>query len=106
MTITTAARRMTRELNQQSAGWRCYFDADGHLVQRIYGPEPYGPRRDEYVHGFVAHQEPNVQGAPLHRWTWREVQKAIDEAAEREAMMDAPTAQQVLDEWAAEMVTR
>ncbi|MFJ2087551.1 hypothetical protein ACIOBK_33840 [Micromonospora chokoriensis] len=102
MTVTTTARRITRELNQQGAGWRCWFDADGHLVQRIYGPEAFGPQHGEYAYYFTAYQEPNVQGAPVHRWTYREVQGTIDEAVQREAMMEGPTAQQILDEWAAE----
>ena len=87
MTITTAARRMARTLNKRRAGWRLYFDQEGHEVCAIYGPTAFDPPSDTYEHAFVTYQERNVPGAPLHRWTYRDVQEALDRAAEMEELM-------------------
>lgn len=47
-TITTAARRIARQ-SRGDQTWRMYFDADGRVVARIYGPEAFGPRRTTYA---------------------------------------------------------
>jgi len=46
--ITTAARRIARQSRGDEA-WRTYFDADGRVAARIYGPEAFGPRRTTYA---------------------------------------------------------
>lgn len=46
--ISTAARRIVREANSRRPGFRLYFDADGHLVNEVYGPEAFGPNSSTY----------------------------------------------------------
>lgn len=101
--ITTTARRITRALNRETkAGWRLHFDGEGNVLTRIYGPEAFGPKRDTYTHCFTTFQEPNVVGAPLHRFTEREVQDAIDQKAEDEALLDDPALQAEVDAMSAD----
>jgi hypothetical protein len=37
--VTTAARRIVREVHRSGFGWRLWFDLDGACVERIYDPE-------------------------------------------------------------------
>lgn len=103
--ITTAARRIARTLNSHRPGWRLYFDLDGYVVHRIFGPEAFSPPRNSYVHAFATYQETGPAGR-THRYTQRAVQDAIDATAATAATQDPaaspePT-EQVIERLAAE----
>lgn len=51
--ITTASRRIVRELNARRAGFTLYFDADGRRVDEKYGTDGFGPRYDTYYVEFA-----------------------------------------------------
>lgn len=72
--VTTAARRIAREANTRRAGFRLYFDADGHQVAEVFGPEGHGPKTGTYAYAVVTTGD---------RLTWRGAQDVIDAARER-----------------------
>lgn len=103
-TITTTARRITRTLNaKRNDGFRLFFDADGQVTTELYGPEAFSPNPGTYAHAFRTYREAGVAGAPLHRFSYREVQQAIDEAAADEATTNDPATQAAVDEMLAEI---
>ena len=76
MQITTTARRITRTLNSYAPGCRIAFDADGHIVDVVVGPETFladtPELRARARYFFCARQRYG------QRWTYREVQNAIN----------------------------
>jgi hypothetical protein len=86
LTITTAARRIARALNgQRRAGFRLAFDAEGKCVGQEFDPDG---RREDYMHlppwrgaAFWAptYQEAGVPGAPLHHYTYAEIQWGLED---------------------------
>lgn len=74
--ITTAARRIARELNDRPAHTRLYFDTDGHVVHAVTGQNVNGwtdAQEGDYAHEFWS--RPDSFGG---RWNQRSVQDAID----------------------------
>lgn len=68
-TISTEARRIVRAARGYRPGFRLYFDATGHLVSAIYGPEAFGPQASTYAI------------ACDHTITQREAQAQLDDYA-------------------------
>lgn len=96
---STVAVRMRTALNARNRDqWRLYFDAEGHEVNAIFGPEAFGPRGDTYTHEFRTYREWNGR---LHQWTAREIQEALDEEANRAAFEASEEGKRALAEMAA-----
>lgn len=71
--ITTAARRIARVINAGTPADRGYFAADGSVLYRLVGPEPFGPTaKDLYGAGSLRRG---------WRWSHREAQDMLDERA-------------------------
>jgi hypothetical protein len=81
--ITPAARRIARTVNEDYGYFHAiYFSAEGDVVARRVGPGDFGPSGDSYRYHIL----PTKLGPQPQRWTWREVQDALDEQdGERES---------------------
>lgn len=76
MQITTTARRIAHTLNAARPDARVAFDADGHEVGRVYGPEPFCDFPGT-VYRFTA----GDRGARQHH-TYAAIQEGIDTLTE------------------------
>jgi hypothetical protein len=74
--ISTAARRIVRNLNSRRPGFTLYFDINGRQVDEKYGPEGFGPAANSYYVEFPT----GAAGRKL-TWTQREVQDWLDAVA-------------------------
>lgn len=73
-TITTAARRITRELNSLPAHTTVAFDADGKVIDRVYGQHVDVSRLDGAAHILPSRTDSRLGT----RWTHADAQAAID----------------------------
>lgn len=48
--VTTAARRIAREVNGRKPGFRLYFDGAGHQVAEVFGVANHGPKAGTYAY--------------------------------------------------------
>lgn len=90
--ITTTARRIARTMNTAPRGMIVAFDADGRELGRAFDPE----RRSDFHMPAAAHEFCLRQG----RYTARQVQEHMDEAAEQQRMLTDPGFQAVAAEMA------
>lgn len=104
MEITTTARRITRTLNAHAPSYRIAFDADGHIVDAVVGPEAFladtPELRARARYYFCARQRYG------QRWTYREIQDAITPLTAEEQQIMAEVWQEMQDEadaWYAEV---
>lgn len=75
--ITTAARRITRELNSRPLHFRVAFDVDGHILGAVFGQNVDASGLGK-LEG-VAHVLPSRPDSFGGRWSQRTVQDFLDE---------------------------
>lgn len=92
--ITTAGRRIVRELNSRPQHYWCYFDKDGRVVAAVYGQNVDRSGVTGYVHDFPS--RPDSFG---HRWTQRVVQRHLDADNACAAIGRSELAGLLSDEW-------
>lgn len=73
--ISTAARRITRTVNEEYGHFHViFFDEDGRRVGARVGPGDFWPPASEYTYRIF----PTLMGMQPVRWTQRMVQDAMD----------------------------